>query len=507
MSNKDETPRARTGVFFVPVSKISKRNSKKIAAVTALLLASLISMVTLPASTAARGGSYTKGVCTLTMNAIPASTTVASGGNINYNLIAKNIGNANCNEVEVTEYYPSDEKYVSSTIKPDAPSFYWNIGTLAPGQTYSLSLTTKNIPDGTSQIANTVCVSDMGTRDICVDNTIKITSSTTTPAPTPTPVPTPVPAPTPVPTPTPTPAPEQTGTSLQGWIYPGNPSCNANKEYTDGRVIDTLKVEYYQVQNNGTLRQITASSDGCNGYSVANVSDLKAHSAHQYATVSGDLANVRALLATSALQNSAITTLTNFAVSSGFTGIELDWEQFDSWSATDYSNFKKFTTNLANSLHAQGKKLAIDAPALTSAGSRFKYEDFTHLDYVVIMAYDYQYDYGVGEPVTPEDWLSDVAKYAKTRLPVEKIVIGIPAYGYHGTIGTYNLTIDTYAQSSLMPGFSTRKINNEGEEAWTVGNTYYSAQPKSSLNRKKAILESLGIKNISVWHLGGNNWF
>jgi spore germination protein YaaH len=100
-----------------------------------------------------------------------------------------------------------------------------------------------------------------------------------------------------------------------------------------------------------------------------------------------------------------------------------------------------------------------------------------------------------------------VANYAKSKLPVGHIVIGIPAYGYHGTLGSYSMTIDTYAESSTLPGFSTRKVNSEGEETWMVGNTYYCDQPPSALDMKKTLLESLGIQNISVWHIGGNNWF
>jgi hypothetical protein len=69
------------------------------------------------------------------------------------------------------------------------------------------------------------------------------------------------------------------------------------------------------------------------------------------------------------------------------------------------------------------------------------------------------------------------------------------------------MTIDTYAQSSALPGFSTRKVDSEGEETWTVGSTYYCDQPQSALDGKMALLESLGIQNVSVWHLGGNNWF
>lgn len=434
MSYKNETPTVRAGVFFVSV----------------LLLVGMLGAGVMPSLALARGGSYIRpsvksGGCTLKLSVIPASKTITSGGEINYNLVATNVGNGNCNMTELTEYYPSNEKYVSSSIQPNAPSFYWLIGTLPAGQSYSLSLTTKNVPDKTSQVLNTVCVSYNGASDVCVDTKISIFSSST-------------PTTTPAPTPTSTLVPTQTGAATEAWIYPGSPACNAANEYSDGRVVDTLKPEYYQVQSNGTLRQMTVSSDGCNGYSVSNVADVKAHSAHQYATISGDISGISALLASAPLQNSAITTLTNFAVSSGFTGIELDWEQFDSWSATDYLNFKKFTTSLENSLSAQGKKLMIDAPALTTAGFQFKYEDFANLDYVAIMVYDYQYDYGVGQPVAPESWITNVTKYAESKLPVEKIVIGIPAYGYHGTLGSYSMIIDTYAQSSTYPVFQQEKL-------------------------------------------------
>lgn len=484
MNHKD----ASAGIFSAHVGR-------KLVFLGVLFLIGMMMLTSLPSEAQAVALNNKARKCVLTLEVTPGSSTTVSGGEINYNLVVTNTGNANCREAELMEYYSENENYVSSSIKPTIQNYYWWIGTLVPGQKYSLSLVTKNIPSGISNVSNIACVSSIVTSgDVCADNTIQITSA-----------PTSVPNSTPNQTPTPIPATNEALT--EGWIYPGNPACDAKKEYTDGREIDTLKPEYYQVQSNGTLRQLVASLDGCNAYSASNVADVKAHSTHQYATVSGHIDNVRILLSSASLQNSAIATLTDFAVTSGFTGIELDWEQFYSWRAEDYANFKKFTKDLASSLHAKGKKLMIDVPALTEDGAQFKYEDFNHLDYVAIMIYDYQYDYGVGEAVAPEYWIKNVIKYAKSKLPLEKIVAGIPAYGYHGTLGTYTMTIDTYDQSATYPGFANRKINSEGEETWVNGNTYYSAQPKSNLIRKKLLLESLGIKHISVWHLGGNNWF
>lgn len=308
-----------------------------------------------------------------------------------------------------------------------------------------------------------------------------------------------------------TPPPMTSTTQIQAWIYPGNPACSAASEYSDGRHIDTLKPEYYTVQTNGTLRQLTTAADGCNGYSAANVADIKKHSTSQYVTVSGITKNTRVLLASAVLQENAIASLTKFVIATGFTGVELDWEGFGDWTATDYTNFKKFTAALQKSLRAQGKKLIIDAPAISDPTYQsyflFKYEDFTDIDYIAIMAYDYQYDYGVGVPVAPDFWLKNTINWAKARLPIDKIIIGLPAYGYHGTLGSYMMTIDTYAQSMTYPGYANRKINSDGEETWMNGSTYYSAQSTATLDKKKQLVESMGIKHISVWHLGGNRWF
>lgn len=447
--------------------------------------------------------------CSLQFISTPSNTAVAPGGQVTYEYFLKNTGQSACADTSISLYYAENEKYVNSTLAPTASDYYWFIDRLAKGKSSSFSVTIQNVPNDNSQMFGEGCASANGAEDACVKEAVTLNPvlvSGLTPVPDPILVPSSpsVPASAPVP-------PATSVASVQAWLYSGSPACDSVNEYSDGRVIDTLKPEYYTIQSNGTLRQMTVASSGCNGYSTNNAEDIKLHSKNQFVTVSGSYANMHTLLSSTILENAAITTLVNFAVSTGFTGVELDWEGFGDWTAADYANYKNFVATLQNSLHIKGKLLMIDAPAISDTTYQgyflFKYEDFTDIDYVAIMAYDYQYDFGVGEPVTPEFWLKNVINWAKARLPLHKIIIGIPAYGYHGTLGSYAITIDTYTQSSPFPGFSTRKINSEGEETWISGNTYYSAQPKSYLDRKKALIESLGIKNISVWHLGGNNWF
>lgn len=439
------------------------------------------------------------GRCVLTFSVTPDKVQVNPGDTINYTVRLKNIGKGTCTNTSYSFQYSDKEKFVSSVPAPRSGDYYWSVGTLGPNKQYVSTLVTKvnsDIIDSTVIDTESWASADSAT-DVYVTGKVIVSIATSVVITNPPPLP-------------PT-TPITNTAAIQAWVYPGNPSCNAMNQYSDGRSIDTLKPEYYTVLSDGTLRLKTTALDGCNAYSSSNVSDIKAHSKYQYVTVSGDIRNTRKLLSSAALQSSAITTLVDFAVQTGFTGIELDWEGFGDWTEADYIGYKSFVTSLQNSLHTKNKMLMIDAPAIPNSTYQgyfqFKYEDFKHIDYVAIMAYDYQYDFGVGEPVAPDFWITDTVNWAKDRLPLDKIIIGVASYGYHGVPGSYNISIDTYLQSTAYPGFSTRKISSDGEGTWINGGIYYSVQESSTLDRKKKLIESLGIKNISVWHLGGNQWF
>lgn len=455
------------------------------------------------------------GKCVLAFSVMPDKTQVNPGETIKYAVKLKNIGKGTCMNASYSFQYSSDEDFVSSVPSPRSGDYYWSVGTLKPNKQYTSTLITKaklSDADNTELDTEAWATADSAAdvyaairQVVLVEYTEDVPSvppiSTSSPA---------VPSVPPVSVPSPI-IPVTPIVDIQAWVYPGNPSCNAQNEYSDGRLIHTLKPEYYTVLSDGTLRLKTVAVDGCNAYSASNASSIKEHSQQQFVTVSGGISNIRKLFSSNSLQNSAITTLVNFAVQIGFTGIELDWEGFGDWTATDYSNYKNFVTSLQNSLHEKGKLLMIDAPAISDATYQgyfnFKYEDFTHIDYVAIMAYDFQYDFGVGEPVAPDFWITNVVKWAKNKLPLDKIIIGVASYGYHGVVGSYDVLIDTYSQSSTYSGFSTRKINADGEGAWIKDGIYYSVQEVSTIDSKMELLESLGVKSISFWHLGGNQWF
>ncbi len=302
---------------------------------------------------------------------------------------------------------------------------------------------------------------------------------------------------------------------VQGWIYPGAPACDAGKEIADGRVLHVLKAEYYRLNDAGRLVLRTASRDGCNGYSAANAAAVKKFSQHQYVTVSGGTIGMRAMTSNATLRTQAVSALTTFIRAIGFSGVELDFEGFGSWTAADYRNYKQFVRELGEALHADGRRLLVDGPPISNQTEQgyyqWRYEDFNALpvDQIVVMAYDYQYDYGAGSPVAPNAWVVGIIRWVKQRIPdTDRIVIGMPSYGYHGFTGQYRITIDTLEQSKQFPGFTTARRDPISHEMhWQSGDTSYFTQDTISLNRKRELIESEGIKHISVWHLGGNAWF
>lgn len=302
--------------------------------------------------------------------------------------------------------------------------------------------------------------------------------------------------------------------TVQAWIYPGPPAENADEEYSDGRIIYTLKPEYYTVNASGVLTQLTVAGSGQNAYSSGNAADVQAHSTEQYFTISSDAANMATLCADSTKRTNAINTIKSFLDTIGFDGVELDWEGFGSWTPTSYANYKTFVTALVAELHTYGYKVIIDGPPIGNVTEQgyyeFKYEDFDSIavDGICVMAYDYQYDYGGGSSVAPVSWVEDICDWVKSKITDDtRIIMGMPSYGYHATTGGYSITIDTKTQSTALPGYGTATRNADHEMNWVNGGTSYFYQDTTGMNSKRSVIEAKGITKVSVWHLGGNDWF
>lgn len=122
----------------------------------------------------------------------------------------------------------------------------------------------------------------------------------------------------------------------------------------------------------------------------------------------------------------------------GFLGVDIDFEYI---LAEDRIAFAEFVRNVRTAMNAIGcfvsvalaPKTSDDQPGLLYAG-----KDYALLgeaaDQVLLMTYEWGYTYGPPMAVAPLNKVREVVEYAVTRIPVYKISLGIPNYGYDWTL-------------------------------------------------------------------------
>lgn len=311
------------------------------------------------------------------------------------------------------------------------------------------------------------------------------------------------------------PAPHKSSMKVMAWIFPSAAHCSASQEYKDGRSIDVLKPEYFTVNEEGQLTLLTEAVRGCNGYSAANAKDIRAHSQEQFVTVSGLIDGIRLLTTSAELRTQATDTLVTFVVDAQFTGVEIDFEDYGNWDAELYRGYLAFLQELGDELHAKGKKLMVDVPPISGGTDQgyylLTYADIakTPADYIVVMAYDYQFDHGAGTPLAPTEWVRAVVKQISAVVADKnRIVIGIPSYAYSGVTGSFQMKRHSYQDFTNVSGFGdARRDESSFERIFEHAGKSYVYVDTEALDEKRAFIESLGVGTISVWSLGGNQWF
>ncbi|MEV5951987.1 glycosyl hydrolase family 18 protein [Streptomyces sp. NPDC051993] len=316
---------------------------------------------------------------------------------------------------------------------------------------------------------------------------------------------------------------------LEAWVYPGSTgedTCGAAAEYRDGRLRHgVLKPQYWDVDSSGALKLLDSDLHPCNGFSEANAADVKGYSAAQYTTVSAmDRSAIAALVSDPARRAAAVGSLTELAKRIGFTGVDIDFEDFWAWTADDERGYEAFLTELGGSLHRAGLKLQVDAPVETHDGdSVFSYAAVmrTGVDQLVVMDYGRQFNTPEGETcwaVSPHSWVREAVTYAQSQVPdKDRLVIGLPSYGFTAPDPCVPDKVkDSVALATIRraPGYSddrrttaARRDSASGEVRWTAGGTLYDYTDQQGMDAKLAVLQQLGVTHVSVWTLGGNPWF
>ncbi len=113
--------------------------------------------------------------------------------------------------------------------------------------------------------------------------------------------------------------------------------------------------------------------------------------------------------------------------SGSFAGVQIDFEAVNPW---DRDNYISFLADL-KALLGPEKILSVALPArVRKVADAYDYAAVAAVaDRVVVMAYDQHWSTGEPGPVASLPWCRDVAAYAKSAIPVGKLVMGVPLYG------------------------------------------------------------------------------
>ena len=135
-----------------------------------------------------------------------------------------------------------------------------------------------------------------------------------------------------------------------------------------------------------------------------------------------------------AVQNRLIQDIMQSVLRRGYAGVDVDFEYLPGTLATAYA---AFLSRLRRLLHAQGLFLWTALAPKTNAAQRgllYEGHDYAAVgaasDGVLLMTYEWGYTYGPPMAVAPLPNVRAVLNYAVTAIPAEKILLGVPNYGY-----------------------------------------------------------------------------
>jgi len=138
---------------------------------------------------------------------------------------------------------------------------------------------------------------------------------------------------------------------------------------------------------------------------------------------------LRSILSSTVSQNRCIRQIINL-LPPNVAGIQVD---FESVEAPYRTQFVAFLDSLSASLHDLGLLLTIAIPAKRSEWEAPGY-DFAGIgrvcDSITIMTYDEHYSGGEPGPIASLPWMTEALDYAVRYIPHDKILLGIPVYGY-----------------------------------------------------------------------------
>lgn len=197
-----------------------------------------------------------------------------------------------------------------------------------------------------------------------------------------------------------------------------------------------------------------ATLDYCGGVSSTEDRTLKAFAKSRGLPVLASLFTSSEPLNHAVLTNptaaaNAVQQIAAYVREEGYDGIDLDLEAVP---ATDRQALTAFVAKVSAALRQEGKLVMMAVPpktreVMTGWAGAYDYAALApHLDLVVIMSYAYTTSSSAPGSTAPYNWVDQVAAYATSQFPREKVLLGMAFYGYD-----WNTTVGGRAKALRYP--------------------------------------------------------
>ncbi|MGE5530032.1 MAG: glycosyl hydrolase family 18 protein [Patescibacteria group bacterium] len=273
-------------------------------------------------------------------------------------------------------------------------------------------------------------------------------------------------------------------------------------------MLTTVIPQAYRIDGSG---RISGAPDR-RAYALARARGLKVVALVQNTGNSGfDAGAVHALLADPMARARAVNGLYNLVIQYGLDGVNLDLENVP---PGDRDRLTSFIRELAARLRPGRFLFAASLPAKirdergSSWSGAYDYHAIgPYLDQAVIMAYDEHVPGGAPGPVASLGWVDAVLRYAVTAFPRQKLVLGLPAYGYvFSARGSWAVNhaqaVSLAARAGASPAWDYRaQVPFFVYTGQGIRHTVYY-EDNRSVALKAGLAARYGLRGVAVWRLG-----
>lgn len=226
-----------------------------------------------------------------------------------------------------------------------------------------------------------------------------------------------------------------------------------------------------------------------------------------------DRSEVSILLNSPKARANAISSILEVVSTHRYEGVNIDFENVP---PSDRSVLTLFMQELRAVLAPKGYLVTMSVPAKHTDSPRsawvgaFDYQALGKAcDQVMLMTYD-EHTSGTGAgPVASLPWVEKVIKYAATKMPRGKILLGIAAYGYDWNTQTNKARAVTYSQAIANASKHNAKVMWH-DSAQVPYYKYRSGgvtrevwfESSDSLKMKLRVVDDYDLGGIAIWRLG-----